>query len=285
MMMRHFRSLPGALLAALALLSLPLTSCEDVIDLDLPQRPPLLAVEGAITDQPGPYVVKLALTAPYFREGPLPPVTGAVLTLAEDGAGGSTETLRERSPGEYVTSQLRGQIGRQYTLTIQTEGQTYRAQTEIRRTMAIDSLGQKYIDVTRGPDSVGYQVQFYARELPGPGDSYRYKVYRNGLLWDQPADLLVVTDDLLDGRYLAGPLDGHSYQPGQRVRVEINSITDDYKLFLQQVATQTNNRGLFAPPPANARTNVRNLEAGSARVAVGYFAGYTVRADSITIRE
>ena len=264
------------------LAGLLLAGCTDVVNLDLPQGAPLLAVDGAITDQPGPCVVKLALTAPYFTAGPLPPVTGAVLTLAD--SAGATETLRERRPGEYVTSQLRGQIGHQYTLTIRADGQTYEARTAIRRTMTIDSLGLKYISTTRFRDSVGYQVTFHGRELPGPGDYYRYKVYRNGRLWDQPEDLFVVTDEFVDGNYLNIALDQHSYQPGQRVRVELNSLTKDYYTFLNEVATQINNRGLFAPPPANVRTNVHNTAAGSAKVAVGYFAGYAVRADSITIR-
>lgn len=278
--MSSFRSRPGAWLGLLALLLL--AGCTDVINLDLPQGTPLLAVDGAITDQPGPYLVKLTTTAPYFNGSALPPVTGAVLTLAD--SAGTTETLRERSPGQYVSSRLRGQIGHHYTLTIVAGDQTYRAKTEIRRTMTIDSLGRKYMEANRGRDSMGYQVTLFARELAGTGDRYRYKVYRNGRLWDKPEDLFTLSDEFVEGKYLSAPLHQHSYQPGQRVRVEINAITQDYYTFLREVATQTNNRGIFAPPPANVRTNVRNVAAGSAKVAVGYFAGYAVRADSLIIR-
>ncbi len=266
-------------LAALTLLLL--TSCTDVIKLDLPQGQPLLAVDGAITDQPGPYVVRLSRTAPYFNPAALPRVTGAVLTLTDNQGG--RETLRERGPGEYVISQLRGRVGGQYVLTIQADGQTYRAQTEIRRTMSIDSLGRRYIPETTLLDSVGYQVSYHGQELPGAGDYYRFKVYRNGRLWNRPLDLFVSSDELVDGNYLSFLFRDHSYPKGTRVRVEINSLPKDYFTFLTNLQTQLNNAGLFAAPPANVGTNVLNTSGGGP-AAVGYFAGYTVRADSLVMK-
>ena len=271
------------LLVAVGLASLALTGCQDVVSLNVPTGQALLAVDGAVTDQPGPYVVTLTQTAPYLKSDALPPVTGAVLRLADNQ--GPAETLRERSPGVYVTSQLRGKIGHQYTLTIQTDdGQTYEAQTEIRRTMTIDSLSLKYIDKTSLRDSVGYQVVYHGQELPGTGDYSRYKIYHDGRLWNQVDDLFVVSDDLVDGNYLSFPFDRHSYRPGQRVRVEINSLTKDYYDFLREMLAQVDNHGIFAAPPANVRTNVRNTQGRAGKAAVGYFAGYAVRADSVVIR-
>lgn len=267
-------------LSLLILLAL-LAGCTDVIDLDLPPGQALLSVDGAITDGPGPYVVNLTRTAAYFQGEALPRITGAVLTLAD--SQGQLDTLRERSPGVYVTRRLRGKIGNQYVLTIAAEGQTYRAQTAIPRTLSIDSLGTKYITRNTPRDSIGYQVTFHGRELPGTGDYIRFRVYRNGRLWNQPEDLFVSSDDLVDGNYLNFPFDRHSYQPGMRVRVETNSITEDYYDFLNELATQTVNFGIFAAPPANVRTNVRNT-LGTGPAAVGYFAGYAVRADSLVIR-
>lgn len=264
------------LLAALAL-----AGCTDVINLDLPAGQPVLSVDGAITDGPGPYVVNLTRTAPYLEGRPLPRVTGAVLTLADNQ--GQADTLRERSPGVYVTRRLRGKIGNQYVLTIQAEGQTYRAQTEIRRALTIDSLGTKYIAETTPLDSAGYEVTFHGQELPGPGDYLRFKVYRNGRLWNQPADLFVSSDQLVDGNYLNFNFNTHSYKKGDRVRVEINSLTEDYYNFLNELATQTVNFGIFAAPPANVRTNLHNTLGSSGKTAVGYFAGYSVRADSLLI--
>ncbi|WP_310391777.1 DUF4249 domain-containing protein [Hymenobacter sp.] len=276
------KRLPLFLLAALAL-----TACEDVIDVTIPTARPLLVVEGAVTDQPGPYTVKLTRTVAYFDAQPQPPVPGAVLTLRDDA--GQTETLREQAPGVYASRTFQGRIGGRYTLTIEAEGEQYQAETEIRRTPPIDSIRAEFRAKT-GLDEEGYYVLYYGPELPGVGDYYRFKVFRNGQLLNRPSDLFVRSDELVDGRYIgAFELNNNqaeeiTFVPGDRIKVEMNSVPRDYFFFLNEIVTQLNNTGLFAAPPANVRTNVRNVNAQSAQTAVGYFAGYTVRQDSLVVR-
>ena len=266
--------------AGLFALSL-LNSCQDVVSITIPKGASLLAVDGAITDQPGPYTVTLTRTAPYFDHAALPRVTGAVLRLTD--SDGTQEVLREQAPGTYVTNRMQGQIGHGYVLSIKAEGEEYEAATEIRRTMHIDSLGKVYRAKT-GNDTTGYRVIYYARELPGRGDYVRFKRFKNGRLLNQPGDLITSSDQLVDGNYLHIEF-GHPYLlPGDRATIEINSLSADYYAFLNELGTQIDNVGIFANPPANVRTNVRNVNAQSAKVAVGYFAGYAVRSASLTIR-
>ncbi|TGE20299.1 DUF4249 domain-containing protein [Hymenobacter aquaticus] len=272
------------LLSAAGLLALP--GCVDVVPVDIPEGKPLLAVEGEITDQPGPYYVTLTKTAPYFDEAALPRVSGAVLTLQD--SEGRSETLREVSPGRYAASTLRGKIGNQYVLTIRAEGEEYRAETEIRRTPEIDSIRAEFRAKSPTEDE-GYYILYYGKETPGVGDYYRFKVYQNGKLLNRPNDLIVTNDELVDGNYIGGveltDEEGAQgpFRKGDKVRVEALSIPRDYFYFLNEMATQLNNLGLFATPPANVRTNVRNVQPGSDKAAVGYFAGHTVRADSLVI--
>ena len=265
-----------------------LSACEDVIDVDIPSGEPLLVVDGAVTDQPGPYVVKLTTTIPYFQEQALPPVRGAILTLTDNE--GQRETLREREPGLYVTSSFQGKIGNRYVLNIQTEGEEYEAETEIRRTPPIDSVRAVFREATT-LDEEGYYVLYYGPELPGLGDYFRFKVFRNGRLLNRPQDLFVRSDELVDGRYIgAFELNNNqgeeeTFERGDSIRVEMNSLPRDYYFFLNEIVTQLNNTGLFAAPPANVRTNVRNVNSSApTRQAVGYFAGYTVRQDSLVIQ-
>lgn len=266
--------------------ALGLSACEDVIDVDIPEGQSLLVVEGGVTDQPGPYVVRLSRTIPYFTEQGLPPVPGAVLTLTDNE--GQRETLREQTPGTYVTSTFRGNIGHQYTLRIQAEGEEYQAETEIRRTPPIDSIRAEYRAATQ-LDKAGYYVLYYGPELRGLGDYYRFKVIRNGRLLNRPSDLFVRSDELVDGNYIgAFELNNNqgeeeTFELGDSIRVEMNSVPRDYFFYLNEIVTQLNNTGLFAAPPANVRTNVRNVNPQSARKAVGYFSGYTVRQDSLVI--
>lgn len=282
--MKSFLPLSG-LLASLAL---TLTSCEDVVDLNVPAGQPLLAVDGAVTDQAGPYVVRLTQTAPYFTNEAAPPVTGAVVVLSDDA--GERETLRERSPGVYATTgTLRGRVDGQYTLQIETQGEQYEARTAIRRAAPLDSVGYRFEKAT-GISEDRYLILYYGQEPAGRGDYYRYQLFQNGKLRNQPVDLNISSDEFVDGNYLRGlELNGDPDQDtkllsGDRVRVTVQTLTADYYNFLNEVLTQTDNGGLFATPPANVRSNVRNLNTSSTKKAVGYFAGYTVRTDSLVIR-
>ena len=263
--------------------ALPLISCEKNDVVDLPQGQPLLVVQGAITDQPGPYTVTLTKTGPYFNEADLPRVRGAEVVLQD--AQGPSETLRETSPGTYVSQgTVQGRIGGQYSLTIRSEGERYRAETEIRRIAPIDSLKAEFRPQAGLTDS-GYYVLYYGPELRGPGDYLRIKLFRNGQLLNQPADLMLSTDELVDGKYLNGlRLNAKPFAKGDVIRVEANALTADYYYFLRELSLQINNGGLFATPPANVRTNVQNLSSGADRPAVGYFAGYAVRAAAVRIR-
>lgn len=272
-----------SLLITAGLAALSLSSCLDVVKLDVPATAPLLAVDGQITDQNTPAAVSLSLTQAYFTNDAPPPVRGATLTLTDDQ--GHTDVLRETSPGQYRgRGAVLGRIGGRYTLTIVADGQTYRAETEIRRTPEIDSVSLEYKPQQTGYDE-GYYALYNGPELPGVGDYYRFRVTKNGKLFNQPDDLILTSDELVDGNYIGGVvLNRDPLVRGDRLKVELLAIPRDYYYFLNEVSTQVNNVGLFATSPANVRTNVRNADTGSAKTAVGYFAGYTVRADSVVVR-
>jgi hypothetical protein len=84
-----------------------------------------LVVDGMITDQPGPYIVKLFLSAPINVDLDNPdPVAGASVSISDDA--GNAELLRERIPGTYETSTLQTSVGRKYQLKIITaDGKEY----------------------------------------------------------------------------------------------------------------------------------------------------------------
>ena len=132
--------------------ALSLSSCVDVVNLDLPAGKPILVVDGQITDQPTPPVVQLSLSQAYFANSEAPAVRGAIIGLVD--SWGNRDVLRETTPGRYVGSgSLRGRIGGRYTLTIAANGQTYRAETEIKRTPAIDSIDVAAIAMPYKPAS------------------------------------------------------------------------------------------------------------------------------------
>ena len=96
---------------------LVLTACVTPLDIDAPASPALLVVDGQITDQPGPYQVKLSRSSSLDALEPNP-VGQASVVIEEEG--GPQVTLREDTTGTYVTDPLgiRGEVGKRYRLHI-----------------------------------------------------------------------------------------------------------------------------------------------------------------------
>ncbi|MBC7923470.1 MAG: DUF4249 domain-containing protein [Ferruginibacter sp.] len=263
--------------------ALALAGCEDVVDVTLDEGSSQLAVDGLVTDQPGPYEVVLSKTAAYFNNVPTPRVSGATVTISDNE--GNVERLTEVAPGRYVTRTLQGKIGNHYVLDIQAEGEQYRAETDIKRVPDIDSLDQVFKEESAFDDE-GYYVRYYGPETPGRGDYYRFKIYRNDTLLNKPSDLLVRSDEFVEGNYIGG-IEMHEdpFKVEDKIRVENCAITSDYYFFLNELYIQTNNGGMFANPPANLRTNIVNVNPASTRKAVGYFGGMGIRTKEIVIRD
>ena len=91
-----------------------------------------LIVDGQITDQPGPYTIRLSRTADYSSKSLNLVETGAIVTISDNM--GNQETLKETTGGSYQTAAtgIRGVVGRRYKLSIQTKaGKRYESNPEV----------------------------------------------------------------------------------------------------------------------------------------------------------
>jgi hypothetical protein len=261
-----------------------LWSCEDVIDIDLKTGETLLVVDGWITNQNQSYTVKLTQTKPYFANTPAIVVSGATLQLTDNE--GNSENLTETQPGIYKIQTIKGKIGNQYTLKIIAQGETYEAKTEIRNVPPIDSLTYRF-KKERSDLKEGIYVRYFGPELPTPNDYFRVKVYKNNIQYNKPSELIVQSDEFINGNYI-GDLEfdfGDPFKINDHVKVELLSLPQDAYYFWQEMVTQVNNGGLFGTPPANVRTNVRNMNPNSKQKAVGYFGGSAVSTIQGTITQ
>jgi hypothetical protein len=128
-------------ISLILVLTLSFWGCQEVYIADLKKVEPLLVVEGLVTNQPGPYRIRLSV-AGRFQEPPVNyGVSGAqVSILVSDG---TQEDLLELSPGNYFTSDdFRGEIGKHYTLLISApDGHQYTSlPQELLPPLIIDSI-------------------------------------------------------------------------------------------------------------------------------------------------
>src|SRR5665648_274961 len=130
-----------------------LTSCEDVIEIELNYMEPKLVIEGVINDFDNQCIIKLSKTADYFNQEINPTVSNAVITLNDNA--GTIVNFNEISPGIYLEENVQAKPNINYTLHILSEGDEYVATATIPQKVSIDSLTCKY-----NPKSIIYEVGY-----------------------------------------------------------------------------------------------------------------------------
>lgn len=109
-------------------------SCIDPLQIEVTSKPKKIVVDGLITDQPGPYKIELFYTNEIKPLVPAPfeKLSGAIIKIHDDL--GNEFLATEQEAGVYLTDslELRGQIGRSYYLTIDTNsGDSYKSSTQL----------------------------------------------------------------------------------------------------------------------------------------------------------
>lgn len=160
------------------LILLVVTACIDEFWPDISDYDNIMVVDGTLTNDPGPYTVRLSMTSDVDNPGYIP-FTGCSVTIEDDS--GNTESLTETEPGTYITSAdgFRGLIGRKYRIRIYTPvGKTYSSPfQELLAPVGIDSV---YAEVEYHETADSYHdlagLQFFV-------DTYRAETDSNFYLW------------------------------------------------------------------------------------------------------
>lgn len=259
-------------------------SCQDVVDLDVPEGDKQLVVDGWLTDQPGVKMVMLTTTADYFANDEPPKVTDATVVLFNEN--GVVDTLSENEPGNYVTEHI-GQVGATYHLFIRTpDGAEYESNPELLKPVStIDSIYYEYREESVFEDE-GYYVSINTSEPMGVGDHYRWKQFVNDEYLNEPFDLLYASDEFVDGNPILGfEINEEPLEAGDMYRVEQMSISEEAFEFFSQLQLQTAFVGsLFDSPPAPIKGNIVNLNPSGPK-ALGFFGVSSLSSAEILIEE
>jgi hypothetical protein len=163
-------------------------SCVERIDFESPDSDSQLVVDGMITDEPGPYTVKLSRTQQVYDLSDAKTVTAKAVTIFDDA--GNSEVLTEIGPGEYQTSStgIRGQIGRTYFIRIETfDGKVYESIPEkMTPAGAIENLYWEFEEFQPEDGPTQYRFNFFI-------DASRNRTGDNLFRWKLDATYLVVT--------------------------------------------------------------------------------------------
>ena len=255
-----------------------LTSCEDSITVDNGFEASQIVVDAWLTNEVGQQIIDVTASQDYFDNRLPTGISNAQVTVTN---GSEIFNFIHEADGKYVwtpsaVEETIGSIGDEFTLQIEVDDKTLISTTQLNRVAEIDSISIYFETEAFGADD-GYFAELYARDLPGQGDTYWVKSYRNDTLLNRPQELNIVYDATFDAgtnidgttfirplRFAINALDGdglpRDLKLGDKVRCEIYSISNDAFRFLQLVQEQTTNgdNSIFALPVANSRGNIRD---------------------------
>lgn len=282
------------LFLALVLLQITFSSCEDEIMPTLADAPAVVVVDAWITNKPEPQIIKVTSSQAYFDNSPFTGISGATVQIADENL--KVYDFVEQEAGIYVWTpadgETFGQVGLQYGLNIEHNGEMYNSFSKMNGVPPIDSISFEF-EPEDGPFPEGYFAEFWARDIAGEGDTYWIKTFKNGQFLAKPNEINVAFDagfsngGNIDGLIFIPPIrssinpfeedeDGNFLSPytiGDSVYVELHSITNEAFYFLNEVRLQTDRPGgfaeLFATPLSNVVSNI--IPSNENTEVVGFF--------------
>ncbi len=254
----------------IATLMILFTSCEKVIDLDLPSTEPTLVIEGNITNKPGPYFVKLTQTVPFDQSSVYPGITNAFVVISDNT--GVKDTLTHTDNGIYQTNKLKGVEGRTYTLKVISAGKTYEAVSTMPALILLDSIRISKFAFMGEDQNVVIPVYNDPVSL---GNNYNFKLIVNDTLDNT---YIVWNDNTNNGVPNQRPLRSNNgnFKSGDNIILEMQTLdlsAYNYYFTLSQIAGGGPGGGTTPSNPPN------NISGG----ALGLFSVHTSQVKTITI--
>ena len=282
------------LFALAFLVSTTLVSCTETVDLELDNAQKILVVDGFISNDNQTHYVKLSYTTNVFsNSGPdYTAESGATVVLYENNQ--VIDTMKFNSATKQFETDKVGTIGNSYSIRIKTEdGTNYFSESEtMNRLVPIDTIWSEFNEAT-GFEAEQYVVYIESEEPLGIGDHYQWKTYINGEYMTAPEWIAQAEDRIVDGNRIeefdiveieADDFDKYADSNDEiDVKIEQLSITKNYYDFLAIMEQQsTDQGGMFSPPPAEIRGNIRK-DINKIERAQGYFYAATVHAKSTVV--
>jgi Domain of unknown function (DUF4249) len=272
-------------------------SCVEEVQIPFRSETVKLIVEGGITNDKPPYVIKLSYSGNLIRTNYLNlnlAVSGAKVTVTDD-LGESVEfeqALSERGVYRSIDDSYIGKVGRSYTLKITLkDGRTYQSKpSKMLACPPIDSLYASYEDIVNVSVPDGFQVYLDTKDPINTQNYYRWYAYsysRSGKLCGQrfcdigfcwvprfQTRIDIESDALINGNPIRkrpvffSPV----YATGKHfVEVAQFSINREAYQFWKLYREQTDRTGTIIDPlPAPIQGNVSNIN-DPLDYALGYF--------------
>jgi hypothetical protein len=256
------------IIAALFMLS----SCTEVIDLKLKSNVQKVVIEGNITNQAGPYFVKITKSTELKTVGEKPTIDNADVSISDDK--GNKETLKSVGGGLYQTNTLVGTEGATYTLIAKIGADTYTAKSTMPSFVALDSI--KINENSFGGEKDYDFIPVY-KDPVASGDIYRFLLSVNDVLMKSHFILNDLVENGLTNKQHLQNITETKFKTGDKIKVQMQKVDSKVGLYYTTLVLTTDSGPGGGTTPANPPSNISNG-------ALGVFSAHTVQEKSTVIR-
>lgn len=255
---------------------LGLTSCTDVIDLDLDNIEPRLVIEASIDWEDGTsgadQTIKLSMSTPMFEQQDIP-VTGATVTITNDQSNDVFNFI-DQNNGNYTTTSFVPVLNQTYTLEVTHNGETFSAQETLIPLPLINE-----INVFQSTEEFDEDLLEVNIEFNNPANEENYYLIKFQELNDQLPDFRVLIDEYFDGRSIPitserdrdEDTNQRPYFAGDVVKVELFAISKRYYQYFDLIDSQLGaGENPFGTTPVEIKGNIIN-QTNPANRPFGYF--------------
>lgn len=261
----------------LSLLLLTISSCDDVVDVDVKNDAPRLVVEALINWEKGTtgneQKITLTQSSPFFKKETIT-ATGATVLITHEN--GTEFPFTETDAGIYTTSTFQPEIGVTYTLDIDFENEKYQAVEKMISVPNIKRIEQRIQDF--GGDDIPI-INYY---FDDPAETENF--YLDNIKGDFQTDkqFLTFDDKFTNGNeielFVASAFEDpenddeiRDYKTGDIIEIKLFGISEQFFNYFNILTEQADaSVGPFSIAPAEAKGNCLNLT-NPKKPAFGYF--------------
>ncbi|MBT8244194.1 DUF4249 domain-containing protein [Winogradskyella sp.] len=245
-----------------------ITSCEDVIEVNLNETLPRLVIDAGINwfkGTPGnEQSISLSLTAPFFDDNVMP-ANGAIVSIS-DTNGNIFDFTEDGNTGIYRNSNFIPVIDGTYTLSVAYDNEFYTATESLKSVVPIDFVEQRDDGGFLGED---IELKAFYTD---PANIENYYFFE--FISDIPAipTLEVYEDRFTDGNQIFGFYTEEDLEVGDEVTIRNYGVSEQFYNFMFTLLLQGSEEGggPFETQPATVRGNCIN-ETNPDNFPFGYF--------------
>lgn len=253
-------------LLILCLLTLiTLSSCEDVVDVDLDSGESTIVIDAEILWQKGTdgsqQTILISRMTDYYNQE-IPKVTGAEVFI--ENQNGDRFEFQDIGQGVYQCLNFTPEVNMEYTLTVAVADEVYTATEVLTSVTEIIDVVQSLEPDFSGEDEI--QVQFTFQD-PADETNFYLSDFETNILFYREYEL--TDDEFFNGNVINSEFSDEDLKVGDTVKITHRGISEQFYNYMNLIL-ETTSGNPFATPPGNIRGNILNKN-DQGTYALGYF--------------